>query len=55
MGSPEKFCQKWNDNQQNIIKAFGSLREYIDFLDVTLLCEYDKHIEAHSVILAASS
>ena len=41
--------------QQNISKAFESLREDIDFSDVTLLCEDDQHIEAHRVILTASS
>ena len=55
MGSQEKFFLKWNDFQQNISKAFGSLREDIDFSDVTLLCEDDQHIEAHRVILTASS
>ena len=41
MGSQEKFCLKWNDFQQIISKAFGSLREDKDFSDVTLLCEDD--------------
>ena len=31
-----------------------SLREDIDFADVTLVCDDDQQIMAHSVILAAS-
>ena len=35
--------------------AFGSLREYNEFSDVTLACEDGQQIEAHKVILIASS
>ena len=35
--------------------AFGNLREDNEFADVTLACEDDQQIEAHKVILAASS
>ena len=35
--------------------AFGNLREDKDFADVTLACEDGQQIEAHKVILAASS
>ena len=55
MDSPEKFCQKSNDFQQNINKASGFLREDIDFSDVILVCKDDQYIEAQHVILAASS
>jgi hypothetical protein len=51
----EKFCLKWNDFQENISTAFGSLREDRDFSDVTLACEDGQQVEAHRVILAASS
>ena len=51
----EKLCLKWNDFQENVNTAFGSLREEKEFADVTLDCEDGKQIEAHKVILAASS
>ena len=51
----EKLCLQWNDFQDNIKSAFGNLREVIDFADVTLACEDGQQVEAHKVILAASS
>ena len=51
----EKLCLKWNDFQENVNEAFGSLREDHEFADVTLACEDGQQIEAHKVILAASS
>ena len=51
----EKLCLKWNDFQENINNAFGSLRDNKDFVDVTLACEDGEQVEAHKVILAASS
>ena len=51
----EKLCLKWNDFQENVSIAFGSLREDDEFADVTLACEDGKQIEAHKVILASSS
>ena len=51
----EKLCLQWNDFQANIRSAFGSLREDNDFTDVTLACEDGQQVEAHKVILAASS
>ena len=55
MNTSEKFCLKWNDFEKNIKSSFESLREDTDFTDVTLACEDGKHVEAHKVILAASS
>ena len=51
----ERLCLQWNDFQNNIKDAFGHLRDTIDFVDVTLACEDGRQIEAHKVILAASS
>ena len=51
----EKLCLQWNDFKENATSAFGSLREDIDFADVTLACEDGKQLEAHKVILASSS
>ena len=51
----EKLCLQWNDFQENIKIVFGSLRDDNDFSDVTLACEDGQQVEAHKVILAASS
>ena len=51
----EKLCLQWNDFQENVKSAFGNLRECTDFNDVTLACEDGRQIEAHKVVLAASS
>ena len=51
----EKLCLQWNDFQENVKSAFGHLRGTNDFIDVTLACEDGKQIQAHKVILAASS
>ena len=51
----EKFCLKWNDYNKNITTSFNELRESSDFSDVTLMCEEDQQIEAHRIILSASS
>ena len=51
----EKLCLQWNDFQENVKAAFGSLRGDTDFADVTLACEDGYQIEAHKVILTASS
>ena len=51
----EKLCLNWNDFQDNVKSAFKNLRDDQDFADVTLACEDGQKIEAHKVILAASS
>ena len=51
----EKLCLQWNDFKENIISSFGSLRGDRDFTDVTLACEDGEQVEAHKMILAASS
>ena len=51
----EKLCLNWNDFQENVNAAFPNLREGREFADVTLACEDGQQIEAHKVILAASS
>ena len=53
--SGEKFCLQWNDFQNNVISAFGDLRDDNDFTDVTLACEDGQQVEAHKVVLMASS
>ena len=46
---------QWNDFRDNVNCAFRNLREDPDFADVTLACEDGEQVEAHKVILAASS
>ena len=55
MNTTEKFCLKWNDFKENVSNTFGTLRDNIDFADVTLASEDGHQMEAHKVILAASS
>ena len=49
------FPLKWNKFQDSVNTAFGRLREDNDFTNVTLACEDGQLMEAHKVILAASS
>ena len=51
----EKICLQWNDFQDDIKSLFWKLREDKDFTDVTLACEDGQQVEAHKVVLAASS
>ena len=51
----EKFCLKWNDFQTNVLSAYNDLRNDSDFSDVTLVCEENKQVEAHRIILTACS
>ena len=51
----EKLCLQSNDFKDNVISAFGNLRDDDDFSDVTLACEDGKQVKAHKVILASSS
>ena len=51
----EKLCLQWNDFKTNVNSAFGRLRDDKEFTDVTLAYEDGQQVEAHKVILAASS
>ena len=51
----ERLCLQWNDFKDNVSSAFGDLREDKDFTDVTLACEDGQQVEAHKVVLIASS
>ena len=55
MTSSEKFSLKLNDFQDNISTAFSNLRNDTSFSDVTLVSEDGQKIEAHKVIISASS
>jgi len=54
MTTPEKFCLRWTDFENNISGALQELRNDEDFFDVTLACE-DDQVQAHKVILSACS
>ena len=51
----EKLCLQWNDFKENVCSAFGELRQDKELTDVTLVCEDGQQVEAHKVILVASS
>ena len=51
----EKLCLQWNDFKENTIGSLGSLKDDRDFLDVTLVSEDGKEVEAHKIILSISS
>ena len=52
---PEKLVLQWNDFKDNVKTAFGNLRDDKNFTDVTLASGDGQQVEAHKVILAASS
>ena len=49
------LCLQWNDFKQNISATFENLRKQPDFTDVSLACEDGQMVEAHRIILVASS
>ena len=51
----DKLNLQWNDFKENITSSFGKLRNNKDFTNVTLAFEDGQVMEAHKVILAASS
>ena len=51
----EKVCLQWNDFRENFSSAFGNLRNDKEFTDVTLAFDDGVQMEAHKVIVAASS
>ena len=55
MTSLEKFTLKWNDFQDNISSSFSNLRDNTNLSDVTLISEDGQYMEAHKIILSASS
>ena len=51
----EKFSLKWNNFHLNVADAFKDLKNESDLFDVTLVCEDEKQISGHKVILSAGS
>ena len=55
MTSSDELCPMWNDYNTNMSLSFKEIRDDHEFSDVTLAVEGNYKIEAHRVILAASS
>ena len=55
MSTSKQFSLKWNDFQDNLSASFMDLRKQADFADVSLACEDGYQLEAHKIILGASS
>ena len=55
--SEEAFCLKWNDFQESISSALGSLLDCSELQDVTLQCGplTSDSLQAHRLVLAACS
>ena len=51
----EKFQLRWNDFQAAVSQSFSLLRREQGLLDVTLVSEDQKHVEAHKLVLSACS
>ena len=54
MVSDQRFSLKWNNYQSQLVKAFESLLDQEDFVDVTLGVE-GKKLSAHKMLLSACS
>ncbi|KAF7265656.1 hypothetical protein GWI33_020943 [Rhynchophorus ferrugineus] len=53
-GSPQQFCLRWNNYQNNLTNVFDQLLQSESFVDVTLAC--DGHsVKAHKMVLSACS
>lgn len=53
-GSPQQFCLRWNNYQNNLTSVFDQLLQSESFVDVTLAC--DGHsVKAHKMVLSACS
>ena len=50
-----KLILRYDHFKENAISTFGNLRRSNDFADVTLACEDGQQVEAHKVVLIASS
>ncbi len=55
VGGGESFVLRWNDFHANIADSFLDLRSEAEFFDVTLACDEEHQLQAHRVVLAASS
>ena len=49
----EKFNLSWNNFDENILNSFKDLKYNKDFTDVTLVCEENKQVKAHKVVISS--
>ena len=55
MNATEKVSLKWGGFEYNAVSTFARFRDVSDFSDVTLVCEDGQQLDAHRVVLSASS
>ena len=55
MGESNKYLMKVDDFDANFVSSFSSLRDSDEFLDVTLVSDDEIPVQAHKVVLSASS
>ena len=53
--SEEKFCLRWNNFGSNIGSAFKDLKNEEHLFDVSIVCNDNKIVKAHKLILSACS
>ena len=51
----EKYCLRWEAFETNVSKSFGLLRHEDYLHDVTLVCDDNKQVSAHKLVLSACS
>ena len=51
----ERMYLQWNGFRENVSSAFGDLRQDKELTDMTLACVDGEQVEAHKVVLIASS
>ena len=55
MSSSDVFMMQWNKFTDNVKGAFRNIKETQEFSDVTLACKDSPNVEAHRLVLSASS
>ena len=55
MDGPTEVCLQWNNFRTHSNTLFGTFRGKANFTDVTLVCEDGQQVEAHRIVLSASS
>ena len=53
--SEELCCLNWNSSEENLSLALMKMRQDNEFFNVTLVSDDGRQIQAHNVVLAASS
>ena len=53
--SLEKLCVRWDDFREYIVSSYREFHSSSDFCDMTLVCDDNRQVKAHRLILASSS